>query len=197
VLRSPYPLWAVLVLPAIFMVNGYSRESMVYGELVHASGEMAARLLIVTMAATPLCLMFPGARLPRWLLLNRRYLGVASFGYALLHAVVYLERKADLAAIVEEALEVGMWTGWFAFGLMALLAATSNDMSVRLLRRAWKSLHRWVYAAAVLTYLHWALSAFAPAGASIHFGLLALLEAYRVWKTAFANRRGSPPTASA
>jgi sulfoxide reductase heme-binding subunit YedZ len=196
-MKSRYLLWLVLALPAAVMVYGYWRETLVYGEVVHASGETAARLLIVTMAATPFCLMFPGARLPRWLLANRRYLGVASFGYAMLHAVTYLERKADFATIVEEALEVGMWTGWFAFGLMALLAATSNDMSVRLLRRAWKSLHRWVYAAAVLTYLHWALSAFAPAGASIHFGLLALLEAYRIWKAVFASRRGSPPTASA
>lgn len=189
VLTSPYLLWAVLVLPAIFMVDGYSRESMVYGELVHASGEMAARLLIVTMAATPLCLMFPGARLPRWLLLNRRYLGVASFAYALLHTVTYLERKADLALIVEEALEAGMATGWVAMVLMLLLAVTSNDTSVRLMRRAWKSLHRWVYPAAVLTCLHWALSAFDPTGAWIHFGALALLEGYRIWKVRFASAR--------
>lgn len=187
VLTSPYLLWAVLVLPAIFMVNGYWRETLVYGELVHASGETAARLLIVTMAATPLCLMFPGARLPRWLLLNRRYLGVASFAYALLHTVTYLERKGDLAAIIDEALEIGMATGWVAMVLMLLLAVTSNDTSVRLLRKAWKSLHRWVYPAAVLTYLHWVLSAFDPMGAWIHFGVLALLEGYRIWKVRFGT----------
>lgn len=187
-LTSRYLLWTVLALPAVFMVSGYWRETLVYGEVVHASGETAARLLIVTMAATPLGLMFPGARLPRWLLVNRRYLGVAAFAYTLLHAVVYIWRKADLAGIVEEALYVGMWTGWIAFALMALLAVTSNDVSVRLLRRAWKSLHRWVYAAAVLTYLHWVLSAFAPAGASVHFGVLALLEGYRIWKTRSGSR---------
>jgi methionine sulfoxide reductase heme-binding subunit len=190
-MRSRYLLWIVLALPAAFLVSGYWRETLVYGEVVHASGETAARLLIVTMAATPLCLMFPGARLPRWLLVNRRYLGVASFGYALLHAVTYLKRKADLATIIGDALFVGMWTGWIAFALMALLAVTSNDVSVRLLRRAWKSLHRWVYAAAVLTYLHWVLSAFAPAGASVHFAVLALLEGYRVWKTRFGSRANS------
>lgn len=196
-LRSRYWLWILLALPAALMLNGYWRETLVYGELVHASGEMAARLLIVTMAATPLCLMFPGARLPRWLLMNRRYLGVASFGYALLHAVTYLERKADLATIIDDALYVGMWTGWLAIALMALLAITSNDASVRVLRRTWKALHRWVYAAAVLTYLHWVLSAFAPAGASLHFGLLALFEAYRIWKTNFASGRRGPPSAAA
>lgn len=188
-LRSRYLLWVVLALPAVFMVNGYWRETLVYGEVVHASGETAARLLIVTMAATPLCLMFPGARLPRWLLVNRRYLGVAAFGYALLHAVTYLARKADVAAIIDEALEAGMATGWLAMVLMLLLAVTSNDASVRRLRQAWKALHRWVYAAAVLTYLHWVLSAFDPTGASMHFAVLALLEGYRVWKVRFAPSR--------
>jgi methionine sulfoxide reductase heme-binding subunit len=187
VLRSRYWLWTLLALPAALMLNGYWRETLVYGEFVHASGEMAARLLIVTMAATPLCLMFPGARLPRWLLMNRRYLGVASFAYALLHTVAYLERKGDLAAIVEEALETGMATGWVAMVLMLLLAVTSNDASVRLLRKAWKSLHRWVYPAAVLTFLHWVLSAFDPTGAWIHFGVLALLEGYRIWKVRFGT----------
>lgn len=187
VLRPRHLLWILLALPAILMLNGYWRETLVYGELVHASGEMAARLLIVTMAATPLCLMFPGARLPRWLLLNRRYLGVASFAYALLHTVTYLGRKADLALIVEEALEAGMATGWLAMVLMLLLAVTSNDTSVRLLRKAWKSLHRWVYPAAVLTFLHWVLSAFDPTGAWIHFGVLALLEGYRIWKVRFGS----------
>lgn len=188
-LRSRYLLWIVLAVPAALMLNGYWRETLVYGEVVHASGETAARLLIVTMAATPLCLMFPGAWLPRWLLANRRYLGVASFAYALLHTVTYLGRKGELGVIVEEALEVGMATGWVAMVPMLLLAVTSNDAAVRRLRKAWKRLHRWVYAAAVLTYLHWVLSAFDPTGASIHFGALALLEGYRVWKVRFAPAR--------
>ncbi len=186
-LKSRYLLWILLALPAALMLNGYWRETLVYGEVVHVSGETAARLLIVTMAATPLCLMFPGARLPRWLLANRRYLGVASFAYALLHAVTYIERKGELDVIVDEALEVGMATGWVATALMLLLAVTSNDASVRRLRKAWKSLHRWVYAAAVLTYLHWVLSAFDPTGAWIHFGVLALLEGYRIWRVRFGT----------
>jgi sulfoxide reductase heme-binding subunit YedZ len=176
-------LWGVLALPAAWLLAGYGRETLVYGEVVHGSGELAARLLIVTMAATPLCLLFPRARLPRWLLANRRYFGVASFAYALLHAATYLARKADAGVIVEEALEPGMAAGWVAFILMLLLAATSNNASVRWLKRAWKSLHRWVYPAAVLTCLHWVLTAFDPVGAWIQFGVLALLEGYRLWKT--------------
>lgn len=188
-LSSRYFLWLVLAVPAILILAGYWRETLVYGEFLHISGEMGSRLLIITMAATPLALMFPGARLPRWLLRHRRHLGVAAFAYVLLHTLAYLQKKADLTTIIEEALDVGMWTGWIAFVLMLLLALTSNDWSVRLLRRAWKNLHRWVYAAALLSYVHWVLVAFEPAGATVHFGLLALLESYRIWKTYFAARR--------
>lgn len=182
-INSRWLFWLVLALPGAFMVWGLWQETIFYGEFIHASGEMGARLLILTMAVTPFCLMFPRAAWPRWLLQRRRYLGVASFAYTLLHAVVYVGRQADLAAILDDALATAMWTGWLAFAIMLALAVTSNDRSVRALRKAWKTLHRWVYLAALLTFLHWVLSAFDPVPGAIHFGVLAVLESYRVWKT--------------
>ena len=175
-------LWAALALPALYMMYGYWRETLVYGEVVHSSGEMSARLLILTMAATPLCLLFPRAAWPRWLMQRRRYFGVAAFAYALLHASVYIARQADLDSIVADALEVAMWTGWVAFFVMLALAATSNDGSVRRLRGNWKRLHRWVYAAALLTFLHWVLSAFDPVPGAIHAAILLALETCRIVK---------------
>lgn len=182
-LHSVYLLWAVLALPAAFMVQGYLRGTIFYGELLHSTGELAARLLIVAMAVTPLNLMFGGARWTRWLVRRRRYFGVAAFGYSLLHAAVYVERQGELAPIVDDALEVAMWTGWLALLVMLALAGTSNDLSVRLLRRRWKWLHRTVYFAAALTFAHWILSAFDPVPGVIHLGVLAALEGYRVWRT--------------
>lgn len=184
---SRWLLWLVLALPGVYMVAGLWQETIFYGEFIHASGEMGARLLILTMAITPFCLMFPRAAWPRWLLQRRRYLGVAAFGYALLHAVVYVGRQADLAAILDDARATAMWTGWVAFAIMIALALTSNDRSVRALRKAWKVLHRWVYVAALLTFLHWVLSAFDPVPGAIHCGVLAALEGYRLWKTRFAR----------
>ncbi len=185
--NSRWLLWLVLALPGAFMVTGLWRETLFYGEFIHASGETGARLLILTMAVTPLCLMFPRAAWPRWLLQRRRYLGVAAFGYVLLHAVVYVGRQADLATILDDARATAMWTGWLAFAIMLVLALTSNDRSVRALRKAWKVLHRWVYVAALLTFLHWVLSAFDPVPGAIHFGVLALLEGCRLWKTRFGR----------
>ena len=185
---SPYWLWLVLALPAIYWLGGYWRDALSYGEFLHASGELGARLLILAMAATPLQMLLPRLSLTRWLLRHRRPIGVAAFGYSALHALAYLQRKADLARILDDAREVGMWTGWLALVLLLLLAITSSDAAVRMLQRAWKKLHRWVYPAAMLTYLHWLLSAFEPLPASLHFVPLAALEAYRIWTRYFLRR---------
>ena len=45
---------------------------------------------------------------------------------------------------------------------------------------AWRRLHRLVYPAAVLTFLHWVLAAFDPMTAYIHIAVLAVIELVRV-----------------
>lgn len=183
ILESPYTLWAVLALPALYTVFAYWRGTTFYGEVVHSSGVLATRLLILTMAVTPLCLAFPRAGWTRWLKARRRHLGVAAFGYASLHAGVYIQRQA-WPAILEDAGAAAMWTGWVALLVMFALAATSNDASVRLMSGKWKWLHRAVYVVAALTFAHWILSAFDPLSGWIHLGVLVALEAYRVFKSA-------------
>jgi len=184
-------LWALLALPGAFMTYRYVQGTTFYGEYLHGTGELGARLLIVTMAVTPLRMMFGNAAWTRWLLARRRYLGVAAFGYALLHATAYLQRQS-LTVITKEAAELAVATGWVALLVMLLLAATSNDAAVRLLGRRWKWLHRAVYAAAVLTFAHWILTAFDPLPGAAHLGVLAALEAIRVWKTVRTTGRESP-----
>ena len=180
-LDSRYFFWVVLAAPGAWWLQGYLRETIFYGELVHASGVLSARLLIVTLALTPLARLLPQARWLRWLRRRRRYLGVASFAYGLLHAAVYLERQQSLSAIFEDAVAAAMWTGWLALLVMLILAATSNDRSVRRLGRRWPLLHRAVYLAAVLSFAHWILSAFDPIQGYIHLGVLAGLEAIRLF----------------
>lgn len=182
-LDSRYTLWMLLGLPFAWMVYAYPTERIFYGELLHASGELSARLLMVALAATPLRLMLPDAKWPRWFVARRRYFGVAAFVYAMLHTVVYLQRKGVIAEIIDEGLQFNMWTGWLALVIFALLAATSNDASVRLLKRAWSRFHRLVYPAALLTFLHWVFSAFNFVPGLIHAAVLAALEVYRVRRT--------------
>jgi sulfoxide reductase heme-binding subunit YedZ len=180
ILASRPFLWALLAAPAAWIVYAYATDALSYGEVIHVTGDTSVRLLIVTMAATPLRLMFPRAGWAMWLLRRRRDFGVATFGYALFHLVVYVIRKAGLDLILSEGLQPELLTGWLAFALFLPLAVTSNDASVRWLKRGWKRLHWLVYPAAALTFAHWLLEAFTLESALIHGGLLAGLEAIRL-----------------
>lgn len=182
ILNSKYFLWLVLGLPLVALVVAWRQETLFYGEMVHVTGEWSARLLMITMAITPFRLILPNSRWPTWLLQRRRYFGVAAFAYALLHTVVYLDRKRSLTLILEEGSEFAMWTGWLAFLVFVVLAATSNDASVRMLRRTWKKIHRWVYLAALLTFAHWIFVAFDFVPGLVHFVILLALETCRLWK---------------
>ncbi len=183
---SPYLLWALLALPAAGMVGELlsSADPRILNKLLHPTGEFAARFMIIAMMATPLTLLLPGWRGPRWMLRNRRYFGVAAFGYAAAHTVFYVINRGTLDRIVQEIGQFDMWTGWLAFAIFVPLAATSFNGAIRRLGpKIWKALQRWTYPAAVLTLLHWAAlhNWEHPAGAIVHFTPLALLELYRIW----------------
>jgi sulfoxide reductase heme-binding subunit YedZ len=182
---SPYWLWLLFALPAIGMTSEAltSTNPRIFHILVHPSGEFSARFLIVTMMATPLAMLLKGWRGPIWLKKNRRYLGVAAFGYALLHTIFYILDKASVDTMINELPRLYIWTGWIAFLIFVPLAITSTDYFVRRMGRHWKTLQRTTYAAAVLTLIHWAAlhnwSGTLPA--LVHFGPLIALESYRVW----------------
>jgi len=182
---SPYWIWFALSLPALSMAYDLATSSnpRIYHILVHPSGEYSAILLILALAATPLCLLLKGWRLSTWLKKNRRYIGVAAFAYALLHTVFYLVDKGSPGVVVRELPRLYIWTGWAAFAIFIPLAVTSTDHFVRRMRPAWKRLQRWTYVAAVLTLVHWAsLHGWNdPKPAVLYFAPLVLLEAYRVW----------------
>jgi sulfoxide reductase heme-binding subunit YedZ len=183
ILNSRYFFWALLTVPSIFMIHGYLTERLYYGELMHATGEFSGRLLILTVAVTPLGLMLPNARWPLWLMQRRRYLGVATFAYALLHTLLYLDKTGNAAVVREELLAFEYWTGWLGFLIFVALAATSNWHSVSLLKSRWKKLHRLVYAAALLSFLHWIFVAFDFMPGVIHALVFAMLETIRIWKS--------------
>ena len=180
---SPYLLWLLLALPGAVIIVRYATGAMFYGEVVLATGDISAKLLVATMAVTPLALMFPGRSWVRWLLRRRRYLGVAAFGYAALHTVVYLFRKGTFGLILAEGAEPGLLTGWIALAIFVPLAITSNAAAVRRLGRLWKRLHRWVYVAAILTFVHWVIEAYDPVPGLIHLAVLAAFEGLRLWKS--------------
>jgi sulfoxide reductase heme-binding subunit YedZ len=191
-LLYPYGLWVLFALPGVAMTVAIfaSDDPRMIHEMIHPSGEFSARFLIVAMMATPLAILLRDWRGPKWLKKNRRYLGVAAFGYALLHTILYLIDKAALDPVLSDLPKLYIWTGWVAFLIFVPLAITSNNWFVRKLGAWWKWLQRWTYAAAVLTLAHWAAlndwGGLAPA--LVHFGPLIALEAYRVWHRTLRSR---------
>lgn len=175
-------LWLVLALPGLWITWRWvaTPDAYGYGHAIGESGDWAAWLLLVTLAVTPVRLMFRKQKWAVWLMRRRRDIGVASFGYAAFHTGIYLWKKASLSTVLAEMGTGYLLTGWLALALFVPLAATSNDIATRALKRSWKTLHRLVYPAAVLVFLHWVLAAFDPTTAWIHVGILVAIEGLRV-----------------
>ncbi|MEN9012505.1 MAG: ferric reductase-like transmembrane domain-containing protein [Yoonia sp.] len=195
---SPYFLWLILSLPGLgIVINALGADgTRVYHQLLHPTGEFAARMMLISMIATPLAMWSKGWRGPRWLVKNRRYFGVAAFCYAFLHTLFYVLSE-PMRRILAEATDLDIWTGWVAFAIFIPLAATSFDYAVRKMGTKWKSLQRWVYAAAILTFVHWATlhGMRNPWPAIVEFTPLVLLTLYRLWWL-YLRKRPDRPTAA-
>ena len=138
--------------------------------------------MIIAILASPLVLLLRGWRGPLWLKRNRRYFGIAAFGYAAMHTVLYLIDEDTTARIIADLPKIYIWTGWLAFLIFIPLAVTSMDYFVRRMGPSWKMLQRTTYIAAILTLIHWAAlhdwNGIGPA--LVHFAPLATLETYRL-----------------
>ena len=175
-------LWLILALPGLWIAWRWTMTPDLYGygHAIGDTGDWAAWLLMATLAVAPLRLIFRKQDWAIWLMRRRRDIGVASFAYALGHTLAYLVRKGSPEFVFAEFSTPYILAGWIAFALFLPLAITSNDISVRQLKRSWKRLHRLVYPAAILTFLHWVWSAFDPTTAWIHVGILAAIEIVRI-----------------
>lgn len=178
-LSIKYLVWLIFCIPGIHILVRFLTDAMTYGQTILETGNWSVGFLFVVLAVTPLRRLFPNTWLANWLMLHRRAIGVASFGYAAFHTFVYLERKWGYGYILPEAKNPDLLTGWMAFAVFLVLAVTSNNQSVRLLRKNWQHLHRTVYIAAGLTFAHWVLTSIEPQTAYICLGALCLVECLR------------------
>jgi sulfoxide reductase heme-binding subunit YedZ len=178
--NSKPTLWVLLAIPAALYIYRFFSSDIWPGDLLHPTGEMSARLIIVALSLTPLSIALGRRRWVQWLIRRRRSFGVAAFGYALLHLIFYVLDMETVKNILAEIGATGIWTGWLAFFLLLPLALTSNEASVRALKGGWKRLQRLAYPAAVLTLAHWLFIHDGSFVALVHFAPLALLELYRL-----------------
>ncbi len=156
--RSAKPgLWLLCLLPFAWLVWGAANDALGANPaeyLIRATGDWTLRLLCLTLAVTPLRVMFGLSELARL----RRMLGLFSYFYVVLHALCYswLDMGfewGDVAADI--AKRPFILVGFSAFVLLTPLALTSFNRAIRWLgAKRWQWLHRLVYVVAVLAVLH-------------------------------------------
>lgn len=148
-------------------------------EAIHTTGDWAIRLLLVTLAITPL------RRIAGWnrLIIVRRLIGLAAFGYALAHLVLYAADEAwNLPLVASEIVShIYLAIGFVALAGLAALAATSTDAAIRRMGRGWHRLHRITYVLAALAILHFFLQSKIDASeATLMMGLWLLTMGWRL-----------------
>ncbi len=150
--------------------------------VVRGLGDWALRLLLLTLAVTPL------RRLSGWGWIGRlrRMLGLYAFFYATLHVLAYvvLDQFFDWTALGHDILKRPFITvGMVAFLLLLALAITSAKRLIeRLGGIRWKRIHSLIYPGAIFAVLHYAMMVKADLREPlIYAALLALLLGYRVW----------------
>lgn len=157
----------------------------------HRLGLWALRLLMITLAVTPLRQLTGQPVLLRF----RRMLGLYVFFYATMHFSAYLvlDLRGYWTQIFEEIVKRPYITvGFAAWLLLVPLALTSTKAAIRRLGRNWARLHKLVYVIAALAVLHfWWLVKSDIREPALYAGILAVLLGWRLWKklrTANARR---------
>ena len=170
-------LWAVLALPALWLLARWAGGASTYGEVVSRSGLWSALLLVPATLVTPLGLLFPQARWLAWLVRRRHDVGVACVAYAAAHATAYAIGKGSLVLILREARQPWLLAGWAALVFFLAFAVIRGRAAWRGAARdprpSWTRRHRIIYAGGVLVVLHWAFSAFDPLTVQVQTALRA------------------------
>jgi sulfoxide reductase heme-binding subunit YedZ len=145
-------------------------------------GEWGLRLLIITLAVTPLRDWFNAP----WLVQLRRMLGVFAFTYVLLHFLTWLILDQGLywqGILPDIAKRPFITIGFAALLLLIPLAVTSTNGMMRRLGKRWKTLHRLIYVIVPLGVWHywWQVKADIREPL-IYAAIVGVLLGWRVWK---------------
>lgn len=123
--------------------------------LTHGTGDWTLRILLLTLAMTPLRMLTKSAKPIRF----RRMLGLFAFFYAALHFAIYLwlDKVFDAKEIWADIYKRPFITaGFTALVLMVPLALTSTQGMIRRLGgKRWQFLHRFIYVSAAAGVIHY------------------------------------------
>jgi len=186
----------IMTVLAVFGVGGLSLGANPVEELIHRNGLWGLRFLLITLSITPL------RRLTGflWLVRLRRMFGLFAFFYVVVHFLCYavIDQRLAFGPIVEDVVERPYITlGMTGLALLVPLAITSTDAMVRRLGSRWQTLHRLVYAVAVLGVWHfWWQVKQDIREPTLYAAILAVLLGYRLWYRHRRRQRAMEPVGS-
>ena len=188
-------VWLVALAPLAHLLWGWWTDDLTVNPIEYVTrelGQTAFRLLLATLALTPLRLLLGVS----WPITLRRLLGLLAFFYVTLHFAVWivLDHFFDWRTMGQDiAKRPWITVGVSAFLLLAPLAATSTTGMIKRLGGArWRRLHRLIYVAGVLAALHYIwLAKKVLVQPWVYAAILAVLLGIRLWDAAraFARRR--------
>lgn len=167
---------------AAFGIGGASLGANAIEKIQDTFGQWGLRLLVITLAVTPIRDWF---NLP-WLVQLRRMLGLYAFFYVLMHFLTWLILDQGLywAGVLEDIGKRPFITiGFVALVLLIPLAVTSTNNMMRRLGKRWKKLHRLVYVICLLAVWHyyWQVKSDVTEPL-IYLAIVLVLLGWRVWK---------------
>jgi len=145
------------LIPFVVLVYDYYTGNLTFNPIQAATlrtGKTALVLLVLALAASPLCFILDYNPILR----TRRPLGLYAFFYASIHFLIFIWLDYGLVwRFIKEALFEKPYAlvGFAAFLILLPLAATSTKGWQRRLGKTWKKLHRWVYVAGLLVIVHY------------------------------------------
>ena len=121
--------------------------------IVLFTGEWTIYFLFITLSVTPLRRLLKW----NWLMPHRRMLGLFALFYGVLHLLSYLIfiLGRDFSRLISETIKRPYITvGFPALLILIALGITSTQKMMRRLGKNWVKLHRLVYLALVLVWIH-------------------------------------------
>jgi len=132
-------------------IAGYRSTNLIGSPLFSNAGHWAVRFLLFSLAMSPLYIYTgwrPALRL-------RKPAGLWAVAFAGLHVWLFTSDLTWGKTWYETYARIG----FVAFIILLVLALTSHQLAMRLLKKNWKRLHRIVYIAGILVVLHGLLAA--------------------------------------
>lgn len=114
-----------------------------------ASGKWAVRFLLFSLSMTPIN-TYVGWR---GAIRLRKPAGLWVFGFAAVHLTYYFY-EYELTMLVWPIQQSFLLLGFLGFSILLVMAVTSNQRAMRMLKKNWKRLHRLVYLAGISVTFH-------------------------------------------